>query len=384
MAGCQITLNNTEKHVTDNAGGYIFQLDGNQTVKVRVTKPGYKDFETTKKLDCGDSQDVPAFLGANQVMLRIRTVPAECDIYLDNQKQPKGSDTQGQFSYLLTRPNLLIEAKKPKYLPKTRSIQLKPELANTEIVLELEPYPATLQVMTNVPEAQIAVDGTSSRALTSSLPLPPGHHSLAITALGYLPATLDLYLAPDETLSRDVKLERLSVSDLQSQAERLLASRLYDDVVKLCGFIFESDSGNGVAHRLAGAAYLARSDYANAGAQFDQALTAGEPVVLRVRRHPGEKFDLVKGHDICEAQLTLHKTDVEFHGLRDAADDFKVSYDQFQLGAIQLKSAAAIYLGTKVTVSGKRHDYNFYSFDKELSQTGKPYLEMIQRLLHSH
>lgn len=377
-------LNNTDKHVTDDAGGFIFQLDGKQEVKVKVSKTGYKDFETTRKLDCGDSQDVPAFLGANQVMLRIRTVPTECDIYLDNQKQPRGSNAQGIFSYLLTRPNLLIEAKKPKYLSKSRSVQLRPELANGEIVLELEPLPATLRLATNVSDAQIAIDGKPPRGTSSAISLPPGPHSLTVSALGYGAATFDFSVAPDETISRDVKLERLSLSDLQSEAERLLSKRAYDDVLRLSGFISEADRANGAAHRLAGFVYLARADFTNAGAQFDQALAVDEPILLRVRRHPEEKFDLSKGHDICDAQVTLRKNEVEFHGLRNAADDFKVPYDQIQVGAIQLKSSVAAYLATKVFSNGKRRDYNFYSVDKELSQSGKPYLEMVQRLLRPH
>jgi len=384
MPGCQIMLNNTDKHVTDDAGGFIFQLDGKQEVKVKVSKTGYKDFETTRKLDCGDSQDVPAFLGANQVMLRIRTVPAECDIYLDNQKQPRGSNAQGIFSYLLTRPNLLIEAKKPKYLSKSRSVQLRPELANGEIVLELEPLPATLRLATNVSDARIAIDGKPPRGTGSTISLPPGPHSLTVSALGYAAATFNFSVAPDETISRDVKLERLSLSDLQAEAERLLSSRAYDDVLRLSGFISEVDRANGAAHRLAGFVYLARADFTNAGAQFDQALAVDEPILLRVRRHPEEKFDLNKGHDICDAQVTLRKNEVEFHGLRNAADDFKVPYDQIQVGAIQLKSSVAAYLATKVSSNGKRRDYNFYSVDKELSQSGKPYLEMVQRLLRPH
>jgi hypothetical protein len=55
-----------------------------------------------------------------------------------------------------------------------------------------------------------------------------------------------------------------------------------------------------------------------------------------------------------------------------------------QIVGLQLKNRVALYLGTKVSVAGKRRDYNFYSFDRELSQSGKPYLEMIQRLLRSH
>jgi len=384
MPGCQITLNNKDKYITDAAGGYVFQIDGNQTVNVKVTKAGYKGVEATRKLDCGDAQDVPAFLGANQVTLRIRTVPAECDIYIDNQKQPKGSDAQGLFSYLLTKPNLLIEAKKPKYLPKSRSIQLRPELADGEIVLELEPLPATLKLSTSVPDAQITIDSQGPQSANATISLSPGTHSSSITALGYTPASLNFSLAPDETISREVKLDRLSLADLQSEAEKLLTTRAYDDVLKLSGYMLEIDHANGAAHRLAGFVYLARGDFANAGGQFDQALAGNEPIPLRIRRHPGEKFDLTKGHNVCEAQVILRKSEIEFHGLRNASEDFRVAYDQMQLGAIQLKNSVAVYLATKVIVNGKRHDYNFYNFDKELSQTGKPYLEMVQRLLRPH
>ena len=75
---------------------------------------------------------------------------------------------------------------------------------------------------------------------------------------------------------------------------------------------------------------------------------------------------------------------MEFQGVRIGTDNFKVTYDQIQVIGIQVKNNVASYLGTKVNVSGKRHDFNFYSYDKELSQAGKPYLEMIQRLLRSH
>jgi len=87
---------------------------------------------------------------------------------------------------------------------------------------------------------------------------------------------------------------------------------------------------------------------------------------------------------LCEAQLNLGKNELEFRGIRSPTEDFKVSYDQVQVGSIQMKNSTAAYLNTKVNVNGKRRDYNFYSFDRELSALGKPYLEMVQRLLRSH
>ena len=107
-------------------------------------------------------------------------------------------------------------------------------------------------------------------------------------------------------------------------------------------------------------------------------------MTLQVRRHAGEKFESTKGHDLCEAKLILTKSELEFKSDRNPAENFKVPYDQVQIIGLQLKNRVALYLGTKVSVAGKRRDYNFYSFDRELSQSGKPYLEMIQRLLRSH
>jgi hypothetical protein len=82
--------------------------------------------------------------------------------------------------------------------------------------------------------------------------------------------------------------------------------------------------------------------------------------------------------------LILNKSEVELQG-RNAAENFKVGYDQVELTGVQLKKNVALYLGTKVTVTrGKRREYNFYSFDNELSQAGRPFLDMLQLLLRPH
>ena len=386
MPGCEITLNGQDRSVTDDLGGITFQVDGNQNYRIRITKPGYETYEKREdKLGCGGEREVKAPLAAKPVALRIRTRPAECDIYLDGQKQPSGSDAQGLFSYTLSRPTLLIEARRKGFLSATKNIFLKPELANSEITLSLDPISATVQLTVNIAAARVNLDNQKSTTPSGEqLKLPPGHHTIKVAALGYAPAALELTVGPDETIAKDVHLERLALPALQQQALSAFNERRYADVLKLCEYIFENDRANPTGHRLAGQVYLELGDFNNAGAQLAQALAGDESVILRVRRHAGEKFDLNRGHDACEGRLILGKNDVEFQGQKIATDNFKVTYDQLQVTGIQLKNNVASYLATKVNVGGKRHDFNFYSYDKELSQAGKPFLEMIQRLLVPH
>jgi tetratricopeptide (TPR) repeat protein len=385
MPGCEITLNGKDKHVTNELGGFSFQVPGNQKYTVRVTKTGYDPYEIRKDLGCHDYGEVPARLTGRPVTLRIRTVPVECDIYLDGQKQAKGSDGQGLFSFLLTKPNVLVEARKQKYLSKTRSVVLAPELANGEVVLQLEPLPSKLTLTSNVGDAQVRLDNqTDSRPIAERLLLAPGPHTLTVQALGYVPVKLEVTVSPDDSINKEVKLDRLPLESLQQQAAVALNDRRYNDALKLCQYIFENDPASPGGHRLAGQVYLERSDFGNAGSHFAKALAGGEAVTFRVRRHAGDKFDLTKGHDMCESRLVLSKNEVEFQGTRVATENFKVPYDQIQIISLQLKNNRAAYLGTKVNVAGKKHDFNFYSYDNELSQTGKPYLEMIQALLLPH
>jgi hypothetical protein len=386
MPGCEMTLNGADRQVTDELGGITFQVEGKQKYKVRVTKPGYNTYEKTEeKLQCGEAREIKATLPAKPVALRIRTRPAECDIFLDGQKQPQGSDAQGMFFYVLANPTLLVEARKKGYLSSRKNIFLRPELANSETLLALDPISATVTLSANIESASVRIDDQKSpKPVNQRLLLPPGAHILTIEALGYAQATLELTVGPDESLHKDVTLQRLPIAALQAQASTLLSARSYDDVLKLSRFMLEAESENAMAHRLIGLVYVARGDFGNAAGELSKALTGNETVVLPVRRHAGEKFDLGKGHDLCPGQLVLTRSEVEFKSGHSSAENFKVGYDQMQIVGIQLKSNAAVYLGTKVTNNGKRRDYNFYSYDRELSQAGKPYLEMILRLLHPH
>ncbi len=397
MPGCEISLEGREstrarfrplnKSITDDLGGFTFQVPGNQWYKVNVSKAGYEPFPSeTLRVDCDEQQEMKAALRAKPVMLRISTRPAESDIYLEREQQPAGkSDASGIFSYFLTKPTLLIEARKKGYLSDTKTVMLMPELASREIVLSLEPISATLQLTSNVPNARVTIDSQKiSKSVQEKIPLPPGKHNVSVEALGYTPATFEVTVTPEEVVSRQVTLERMSIASLRSQATTLFAGRAYDDVVKLAQFMLEAEATNGGAHLLIGLVHIERANFAAAESHLDQALKGGETVSLRVRRHPNEKFELNKGHDVCDSKLILSKTELELKSDRNPAENFRVPYEQVQISGIQLKNRVALYLGTTINADGKRRDYNFYSFDRELSQSGKPYLEMIQRLMRSH
>lgn len=386
MPGCEITINGKDRNITDDLGGITFQVAGNRSYKVKVTKPGYEAFdESIKKLDCDSEKEVKTRLKALPVTLRVRTQPADCEIYLDGQKQPTGSDAQGHFSYLMVKPSMLIEARKKGYLSASKNILLGPEWSAREIVLELEPISASVKISSNIENARVAVDNLKSmKSVSERILLPPGAHTLTVEALGYAPVKIDLTVGPDESVKREVTLERLPLATLQAQASALFAGRAYDDVLKLAGFIRDADRDSALAYRLVGLIHLDRGDFTSAAVSLDKALAGNESFALPVRRHSGEKFESTKGHDLCNALLILRKSEVEFRSVRNPVDNFKVTYDQIQVTSIQLKNSQAVYLGTKVMVGGKRRDYNFYSFDRELSQAGKPYLELVQRLLKSH
>lgn len=386
MPDCLITLNGKDSSVTDELGGITFQVAGNKYYKVRVTKPGYENFESEERgISCADEREVKVSLRAKPVTVRIRTKPGACDIYIDGKKQPSGSNVEGVFSYTLTNPTMLVEARRKGYLSATKNVFLAPELANRETLLELEPISATVTLSVNIEDASVTIDDQRpSKPAGERILLAPGLHTLSVDALGYVTEKIVLRVGPDEVVKRQVMLLRLPVPLLQEQAVGAIKDRRFADALKLCNYIFDVDPANPVAHGLEGQVYVERGDFNNALAHFALALSGGEVVTLKVRRHMGEKFDLSKGHDMCEGRLILGRETVEFRGDRIATEDFKVSIGQIQVIGIQLRKSVASYLGTKVMIGGKKRDFNFYSYDKELSQEGKAYLQMIQNLLVPH
>jgi hypothetical protein len=352
-----------------------------------VSKLYHESARGTVQLSCGDTKPIELKPRAKTVTMRIRTNLPECDIYLNNSPTSVGkSDAQGRFAYQVVPSLFLVEARKKGHLSQMQRINVAPEGEAREVSIILEPIKATLTLKTNVDGARVRVDNeTELQPAGERVSLSPGPHWLAVEALGHTPATFEVNLSADEKLAKSLTLRRLPVAELASQAESFYTRRAYADVHTLCKYIFEIDGNHPTAHRLDGLTYLAEQDYPRAVPHLEKALAADETIRLRVRRHVRENFDLNKGHDSCEAVLILNKSGVEFQGLRDADENFKVAYAQIAVAGVQLKKNVALYLATKVTVvRGKTRDYNLYAFDKELSQSGKAYLGTLQRLLRQH
>lgn len=385
VPGCVVTLDRKQSVAADAAGEARFRaVRGRHTVA--AAKPQHEEDAQEVSLDCGEIETVELKPKPKTVPLRIRTSLPECDIYVNNSPSPVGkSDAKGVLEYQVIPSPLLVQAKKKGYLSEMQRLTVSAGEAVREVVIVLEPIKATLSISANVEGARVSVDGgAESKQARERLLLTPGKHQITVDALGYAPVTFEVNPAPDEKIAKPLTLERLPVAELVSQAERLYALRAYRDVLTLSEYALASDAANGPAHRLAGLTYLIQQDYARAGAHLAKALSANETIRLQVRRHPGENFDPNKGHNDCVVALILSKSEVELQG-RDAAENFRVGYGQIELAEIQLKKNVALYLGTKVTAArGRRKEYNFYSFDDELSQTGRPFLNMLQLLLRAH
>jgi hypothetical protein len=101
-------------------------------------------------------------------------------------------------------------------------------------------------------------EGSPRPLTTEPILLAPGPHRVEVDALGYARAALELATAPGETLKKSVALERLPVAELTARAEAAFRARAYEDVLTLCGYVFEADANAPAANRLAGMVYVAR------------------------------------------------------------------------------------------------------------------------------
>lgn len=387
IQGCEVKVDGRMLGLTNDRGELLIEGVTKGTHNFAISKQGYNPDSRQLKLDCGASETASLSLRINPVRLRIRTSPAEAEVFTGDPPVSAGrSDARGIFEYTATTPRLLVTARKPGYLDDNSPVNVSPDSAQREIVLTLKPIPARLSLTTNVEGARARVDGgDAARPLTAEpISLAPGAHRVEVDALGYAPASLEFTAAPDETLKRSVTLERLPVAELVARAEAAFRASAYEDALTLCGYALESDPSAPAAHRIKGMVYLVRQDYAKAEPHLASALAGGETIELHVRRHTRESFDPQKGHEACEGFLYLGKSDIEYRGRQVTGENFKVPYAQVQVIGVQLKKNVAAYLGTKISNGGRKQDYNFYSFDREITAAGRPYLEMIQRLLHTH
>ncbi len=387
LPGCEVRVDGKLRGLTNDDGELLVDELARGMRKIAISKSGYEGDARNFNLACGASETANLNLKIRPVKLRIRTNPPDAEVFVNVPPASIGrSNADGTLDYTATTPLLLLEARKQGYLADNRRLRVNPDAAQLEVVLTLKPIPAQLTLTLNVPRARVQLDSESPRPVTSEpVTLVPGEHHIEVDALGYMPVGLTLKTIAGERLKKSITLERLPVTELTAQAETAFNQRAYEDVLTLCDYVFETNAPAPAAHRLKGLTYVVRQDYAKAEAHLAQALAGGETIALQVRRHSHENFDLVKGHDACGGFLYLGKTEVEYRGQQITTENFKAPYDQMQIAGVQLKKNVAVYLATKVVDGrGKKQDYNFYSFDRELTTSGRTYLEMIQRLLRAH
>jgi hypothetical protein len=387
LPGCSVTLDGKMRGLTSDNGELPVEGVPRGTHTIAVSKQGYSGDSRQLTLGCGASETANLSLRIHPVKLRIRTNPPGAEVFVGDPPVQKGkSDAQGIFDYVADTPRLLVTARKGGYFDDNSPVNVNPALAQQEVTLTLKPIPAKLTITANIAGARVRVDKDEARPLNAEpILLAPGPHHVEVDALGYAPAVLDLATSPDEVLKKPLTLERLPVAELVGRAEVGFRANAYEDVLMLCTFALEADASAPAANRLAGMVYVARQDFARAEPYLAKALAGGETVALHVRRHSRESFDMLKGHDACEGFLLLGKDAVEYRGRQVTSENFKVPYAQAQVVGVQLKKDVAAYLATKISDGrGKRQDYNFYSFDRELTAAGRPYLEMIQRLMVPH
>lgn len=384
MPGCSVSLDGTYRGVTDQTGQLRLSATANTAHTVSAAKATFEGAEERVTLKCGASKILPLALKRLTVTLRVKTNLPGCDIYLNNSANPVGtSDAQGRFSYQVSPANVLVEARKKGYLSDMEAANLSAG-ASGEVALVLAPLPAALSISTNVEGAYARVDkgGAVRISRTEKISVTPEAHLITVEALGYVPSIFEINPAPDESVSRAVTLKRYAVAELLKQAQALYDQRAFADVFTLCNYVFESDQNNAAAHRLAGLAYLSEQNYENANLHLQQALAGNETVVFKIRRHARENFELNHGHESCEGTLLLNGSEVEYRAAHYSDENFKVGKDQIEVFAPQLKKGVALYLPTRVTISrGKKKDYNFFSFDRELTSANRGFLELLRMLL---
>jgi hypothetical protein len=382
VPGCDVLVDGEKRGFTDENGElHVPVARGKHTVI--AAKAGYEPVKTQVEVGCGAGEPANVILKTRPYAVRLRTNLPACDIFRNGA--PAGrSDEQGLFVFTANEIQILAEARKDGYLGGSATVT--PENAGTEIRLELRAVPARLYLTANVAEARARLDEQGDwLAIDEPLSLSPGPHTVTVEALGFAPATLSLTPAANEKLERQVELQPLPVAELLAQADALFKRQDWGQVQALCRHVFKADAGNAAAHRLSGLAYLANQNYAQAEPHLLRALRGGASFAVRVRRHAQEKFELGKGHDACLGALTLSAGGLEYRGQTVTAENFTVTKAQVQIVGLQVKKDAALCLSLKIAdAQGKnRRDYNFFAPEKELSAEGKPYLEMLHRLLQA-
>lgn len=378
---CNVLVDGKSQGITDLKGEIQISVARGRR-NIVVSKNGYETAQATANVACGALETVKVALKSKPFDIKVKTTPSDCDIFINDRLVGK-SDANGFYNIPAKSGTVYVQARKEGYL--SDSLSVSPAAAQKEILLKLKPLPALVTLNAKAKNAFAQLDGDEKKYdLTEVVSVEPGRRKLTVTALGYAPLVVELDLKPAQKVEKTIVLDALPVDRLLALAESYLKNKSPAEALELCRAALEAEPENASAKRLTGTIYLEKQDYAKAEPFLLEAMKAGETIELKIRRHTGEKFELTGGHDACAGFLILSKNAAEYRGSTGSPENFKAAYSQIQTAGIQLKKNAALYLSLKVAdAKGGKKDYNFYFYakDKELTQEGKPYLEMIQRLI---
>lgn len=379
---CSVSVDGRSEGITDLSGELRVSVAGGKR-KLIISKNGYESASLVASAGCGELETVSVKLKPKPFNLRLKTNLPQCDILINDSPAVIGkSDEKGNFSFRVETGTVYVQARKAGYL--TDSLTVSPEEAQNEIRLNLKPIPAKIILLSNVKKAVAYTAEKSEKKYETSeqITLEAGPQKLIVTALGYVSQILELDLKPNEKLEKQINLERLPISQLLRQAEQSFKPNSFTETLELCDLVFETEPENPTAHRLVGAVYLEKQNYAEAEARFSKAVRGNEIITFNICRYYNEKFEFTDKSVSCQGLLLVGKNEIEFRGSSVAAQNFKVSGGQIQLLGLQIKKNAFTCLSLKVAdAKGNKKEYSFFGVDADKNKNVKPYLELIQRII---
>jgi hypothetical protein len=374
---CNISIDGKPQGITNLNGELQLSVPIGRR-KITVNKNGYEPLQSTVVTSCGELAVADLKLKPKPYQIKLKTNLPECDIFINDPPVLIGkTDLKGNFIFTGTTATVFVQARKTNYLSESKNIS--PETAQKEILFDLRPIPSRIILNVNVPNAFAQISGEEKLYDTREpFLLEAGRRNLTVSALGYKPFSIEIDVQANQRIEKNITLELLSTSEIISLAEKFHNEEAFAKSIQLSQLVLKNEPQNASANRLMGMILLEKQNYLEAESYLIKAIDGGEIISFKIRRHFGEKFELNSGHGkICEGLLLVGKSQIEFRGFGNTAENFNVPVSQIQIVGLQLRKNTAISLSIKVV----KKEYNFFSRENELSQSGKSYLEMIQRLM---
>ncbi|MDN5354274.1 MAG: hypothetical protein PWQ09_1030 [Candidatus Cloacimonadota bacterium] len=197
--GADIYINNVLEGATNKQ---LFKFP--DTYNLRLVKDKYDTIERTITVTEDGSNNFNYTLRKNTSTLTIQTTPANCDIYVNNEKMSGNSKDVSAGMYK-------VEVKKEGYYDNSRTVDVQ-KGQNKTVNISLEQKTGKLQFVIEPMEAQITLKlgnktvetWTGSKYFSS---LPVGSYTLTAGCDGYKSQNKQVVVNLDETTKIDIALE---------------------------------------------------------------------------------------------------------------------------------------------------------------------------------